>query len=107
MMTVNFGTCAQRDRGDELGAVLGDAAGLVLLADHEAGDVLEEDERDAALAGELDEVRPLQRALGEEHAVVGENPDREALDVAEAADEGLAVERLELVEVAAVDDAAR
>jgi hypothetical protein len=69
------------------------------------GDVLEEDERHAALAGELDEVRSLEGALGEEDAVVREDPDRKALDVAEPADEGLAVERLELVEVAAVDDA--
>ena len=50
-------------------------------------------------------MRPLQRALGEEDAVRGEDPDREALDVAEPADQGLAVERLELVKVAAVDDA--
>ncbi len=32
-----------------LGAVLGDARGLVLLADHEAGDVLQEHQRDATL----------------------------------------------------------
>ena len=93
-----------RDRHHELGAVAGDAAGLVLLADHEAGDVLQEDERDAPLARELDEVRALLRALGEEDAVVREDPDREALDVRPAADERLAVERLELVEAAAVDD---
>src|SRR6185295_1422025 len=74
------------------------------LADHETGDVLEEDERDAALAGELDEVRALERALGEEDAVVREDRDREALDVREAGDERLAVERLELVEAAAVHD---
>src|SRR5207253_6465503 len=74
-------------------------------ADHEAGDVLQEDERDPALAGELDEVRALLRRLREEHAVVGEDPDRIALDPREAADERLAVERLELVEAAAVDEA--
>src|SRR5262249_28933649 len=39
-----------RDRGNELGAVLGDAAGLVLLADHKAGDLLQEQHRDPALA---------------------------------------------------------
>src|SRR5207247_9628186 len=77
---------------------------LVLLADHEAGDVLEEDERQLALARELDEVRALLCGLREQDAVVGENPDREALDVRPAADERLAVELLELVEAAAVDD---
>ena len=50
-----------RDRHHELRAVAGDPAGLVLLADHEAGDVLQEDERHAALARELDEVRALLR----------------------------------------------
>jgi hypothetical protein len=83
-----------------------DTALLVLLPDHEAGDVLEEDERDAALAGELDEVRSLLRRLREEHALVGEDRDRIALDPREAADQRLAVQLLELVEARAVDDAA-
>jgi hypothetical protein len=42
--------------------------------------------------------------LGEEDAVVGEDPDRVALDLGPAADERLAVELLELVEAGAVDD---
>jgi len=50
-------------------------------------------------------VGTLLGALGEEDAVVGEDADRVALDVRPAADERLAVERLELVEPAAVDDA--
>src|SRR5580704_18545015 len=37
------------DGGDHLGAVLGDAARLVLPADHEAGDVLQEDQGNPAL----------------------------------------------------------
>ena len=94
-----------RHRRHELRAVARDAAGLVLLADHEAGDVLQEDERHAPLAAELDEVRALLRRLGEEHAVVGEDPDRDALDAREPADERLAVQLLELVEARAVDDA--
>src|SRR5579863_4874419 len=59
-------------RGDELGAVLGDAARLGAAADHEAGDVLQEKERNVLARAELDEVRPFERALGEENAVVGE-----------------------------------
>src|SRR5207244_120355 len=94
-----------RDRRDELRAVACDPAGLVLLADHEARDVLQEDERQLALARELDEVRALLRRLGEEDAVVREDADRVALDPRPAADERLAVERLELVEARAVDDA--
>src|SRR4029450_2602958 len=93
-------------RHHELRAVTRDASSLVLRPDHEAGDVLEVDERNAALGRQLDEVRALLRGLREEHAVVGEDADREALDPREAADERLAVELLELVEPAPVDDAA-
>ena len=73
-----------RDRRDELGAVLGDAALLRVGADHEAADVLQEDERDAALRAELDEVRALEGGLGEEDAVVGEDADAVAVDAGEA-----------------------
>ena len=59
----------------------------------------------APLAAELDEVRALLRRLGEEDAVVREDPDGEALDAREAGDERLAVELLELLEARAVDDA--
>src|SRR5690606_39260509 len=92
------------DGGDELGTVLGDALGLVLAADHEATDVLQEQQRDAALARELDEMRALERGFGEQHAVVGEDRHRLAPDMREAADERRTVERLELVKLAAVDD---
>ena len=73
--------------------------------DHEARDVLQEDERDAPLRRELDEVRAFLRRLGEEDAVVREDRDGVALDLGEAGDERLSVERLELVETRAVDDA--
>ena len=46
----------------------------------------------------------LLRRLREQHAVAGEDPDREALDPREAAHERLAVVLLELVEPAAVHD---
>ena len=57
-----------------------------------------------ALRRQLDEVRALLRRLGEEDALVREDRDRVALDPREAADERLAVERLELGEARAVDD---
>ena len=54
---------------------------------------------------ELDEVGPLDRALREEHAVVGHDADRVAVDAGEAAVTSVvAVARLELLEAAAVDD---
>ena len=92
------------DRHDELGAVFGDAAVFVLLADHEAGDVLQEEQRRAALRAELDEVRAFERALAEENAVVGEDADRMPLDARESADERRAVARFELVELRRVDE---
>ena len=100
MSTVNFGHLGRGDGGHELRAVLGDAGRLVLAPDHEPGDVLEEHERDPALAGELDEVRALERRLAEQDPVVGEDRDRVAGEVGEAGDQRLAVERLELVEAA-------
>ena len=104
----HHGELRHRGVGDgvhHLGAVLGDAAVLVALADDEAGDVLQEEQRDAALAAELDEVRRLERRLGEQHAVVGDDADRVAVDAREAGDQRRAVARLELVEAAAVDEA--
>ena len=50
-------------------------------------------------------MRALQRALGEQDAVIGEDADRITPDLRKAADQGLAVELLELVELAAVDEA--
>ena len=49
------------DGGDELGAVLRDAALLGGSAHHEAGYVLKEDQRDVALRAELNEVGSLER----------------------------------------------
>src|SRR5436853_330099 len=93
------------DRGHHLGAVLGNALVLVFAAHHEAGDVLQKYEGNAALGAELDEMRALQGALGKQDAVIGEDADRIAPDPGEAADQGRAVELLELVQFAAVDDA--
>src|ERR1700733_15590360 len=46
----------------------------------------------------------LERALREQNAVIGDDADKIAPDAREARDQGFAVERLELVEFAAVDD---
>ena len=88
-----------------LGAVTRDAFVLVLAADHEAGDVLQEHQRDLALRAQLDEVRALLRRLREEDAVVGHDAHRHALDVGKARDQRGAEAGLELVEFRAVDDA--
>ena len=50
--------CA-RHSCDHLGAVLGDAAGLVLASNHEASEVLKEREGNASLAAQFNKVRAL------------------------------------------------
>ena len=55
------------------------------------------------LRAELDEMRALHRALREQHAVVGDDPDRHAHHMREAADQRRPEPRLELVEPRAVD----
>src|SRR5215210_6459886 len=87
---------------DQLGSVLRDTAGLVFFADHEARYVLQEEEWDATRAAKLYEVRALERTLGEENAVVGKDANGVAHDAREPAHQRLAVERLELVQPAAV-----
>src|SRR6266699_570433 len=93
------------DRRHHLGAVLGDAARLIFTADHEAGDVLQEQQRDFSLAGELDEMRGFQRAFRIEDALIGQNADRNSMQVRKAGDERRAVEFLELVELGSIDQA--
>src|ERR1700736_5180373 len=50
-------------------------------------------------------MRALQRTLAEQDAVVGDDADRIAPDMGETANQGLAVELLEFVELRAVDHA--
>ena len=100
-----FGDGGTGDGGDHLGAILSDAGVFVLAADHEAGDVLEEEEGDATAGAEFDEVGALEGGFGEEDAVVGEDADGVAFDAGEAADEGGAVASFEFVEAGAIDDA--
>ena len=102
-MTVILGTLRAGDRRHHLGAVLGDAAGLVVAADHEADDVLQEQQRDAALAAQFDEMRCLERAFGKQNAVIAEDADRHAVEMRETGDQRCAVKLLELVEFGAVD----
>src|SRR6185436_539459 len=91
--------------GHHLGAIACDAARFIFLADHEAGDVLQEQEWNAALPAQLDEVGRLQCGFVEQDPVVAENSDRIAPDMRKTTDDGGAIELLELVELAAIDDA--
>ena len=83
----------------------GNAFVFVFFADHEAGDVLQKHQRHLALAAQLDEVRALLRTFRKQHAVVGDDADRHAFDVRKTAHQRGAKTRLELMELAAIDDA--
>ena len=87
MMTVNFGTTELATACTILAPSLAMPPRSYCLPDHEAGDVLQEDERHAAQVAQLDEVRGLERRLREQHAVVGDDADQEAVEAREAADE--------------------
>ena len=63
----------------QLGAVARDAGAFVLAAHDEAGDVLQEEQRNPPQIAELDEVRALERGLREEHAVIGEDADQQPM----------------------------
>src|SRR5699024_2013549 len=81
-----------------------DLAGRVVTADHEPGDVLQEHQRGGTAVAQFDEVGTFECGLGEQDAVVGDDPHRVAGDVGEPGDKGGAVLGLELGELAAVDD---
>jgi len=92
-------------RVEQLGAVAAHAALRRLAAVGETGGIDQEHERDVALAAQLGEVRALGRGLRGERTAAGDDADLEALDAGEGAPQGLAVQRLELLEAAAVDQA--
>src|SRR3546814_1363876 len=71
--------------------MLGDPRGRIFAADHEAADILEEEQGDAPLLRQFDEMRALDRAFAEQHAIVREDRDRDAPDMREAADKRRAI----------------
>ena len=83
----------------------GNAFALVLLAHHEAGDVLQEQQRHLPLAAQFYEVRALLRTFRKQHAVVGHDAHRHAFNVRKAAHQRGTEARLEFVEFAAIHNA--
>ena len=83
-----FGDAGAGDGGDHFRAVFGDAAGFVVAAHHEPGDVLQEDEGDGAPVAQFDEVGAFERGFGEQDAVVGDDADGVTVQVREPGDEG-------------------
>src|SRR6185437_5858415 len=94
-----LGNLGAGDGRDQLGTVLRDPARLRAPPDHESGDVLQKQQRNLLARAQLDEVRTLQGAFGEENTVVRKNPDWIAMDAGIAAHECRSVELLELLEL--------
>ena len=101
-MTVEVRHRRVGDRIEHLRALLDDARGFELTPDHEAGDVLQEQQRRVDLVAQLDEVRALLRRIGREHAQVGEHPHRIAVDRRPPAHQRGPEAGLELLEARAV-----
>ena len=83
--------------------MLGNTAGFVVAADHEAGDVLQEDQRGVALVAQFDEVRALLRGFAEQHTVVGDDAHGVPIQVGKTGHKRCAVFGFEFMELAAVD----
>ena len=94
-----------RHRVDHQRAVLDDACLLVLLAHHVTGRVVQEQQGCVGLVRQLDELGGLLRLGVEQHALrVGQDPYRVTVYARPAGDQRRSVQRLELVEVAPVND---
>ncbi len=98
------------DGADHLGAVADDPLALDGLADHEAGDVGEEEQRDVEGVAGVDEAGGLVGGVDEQDAalllrLVGDDPDRAAVEPRVADDELLGPARVDLEERARVADA--
>ena len=89
---------------DEFGALFCNASMFYSAAYHKTCNILKENERDSALATELDKVGAFLRAFTKEDAIVGEYTDMMAHDGGKAADECLAIEGLEFVKLTSVEE---
>src|SRR5579872_5034366 len=87
------------NRGHQLRTVLRNAARFIFPSHHEPRDVLQEHQRNASLAAQLDKMRTLQCRFGKQDAVVGQDADRITEDMRKAANQRRAVQALELIEI--------
>ena len=100
----DFGYVGIRYGADQFSTVLGDALLLKLLADHEARDVLKEDERNLALTAKLDKVSSFKGTLREKNTIIGYDANWMPIKMTEASDERIAVVLLKLMESAPIED---
>src|SRR6218665_1580377 len=84
---------------NHLGTMFGDATFFVFFPHHEASDVLQEDQRNFALAAQFYEMRAFYGGLRKQDAVIGNDTDRIAPKAGKAGDQGAAVNPLVHVKV--------
>src|SRR3546814_3207099 len=83
--------------------MFGNTLRLIFAANHETGNVLQKQQRYAALTGQFYEMRSLQGAFTEQHTIVGQNSYGNSPNMAETAHERTAIERFEFVKPAVID----
>ena len=72
---------------------------FILPTNHEARDVLEEEQGDATLLCQFNEMRAFHGTFAEQHTVIGENSNRNTPDMRKAAGERTAIERLKFLKL--------
>ena len=105
MITVSFGTLGIGDGHDHLRAVLGDAAGSYFLPTIKPVMFCRNISGMPRWQHSSMKCAPFLRALGEQDAVVGDDRRRDSRTAGKAADQGGAIELLELIEFRAIDEA--
>ena len=77
-----------------------------MLANHEAGNVLKENEWNPALATQFDKVCTLESRFRVKHAVIGDNPNQSSGKFREGTEQCCAIERFKFIKIAAIYDTA-
>lgn len=82
--------------------MLGNPFMLVFLANHEAGDVLKENERDLPLRTNLYEIGPFLCTLAEENTIIGDNPNLLVINLAKSGEQSRPILLLVLLKLRAI-----
>src|SRR3546814_20498289 len=80
--------------------MFGNTLRLIFAANHETGNVLQKQQRYAALAGQFYEMRSLQGAFTEPHTIISQNSYGDSPNMVDTANEQTALEICEFVKTA-------
>src|SRR3546814_13026085 len=83
--------------------MFGNTLRLIFAANHETGNVLQKQQRYAALAGQFYEMRSLQGAFTEQHTIISQNSYGDSQNMGETEHERTAIERFDFVKSAVIN----